>query len=135
MNQQRYESLIHQVESKERVLRKEYTSLDLQREALQKLLRSQRPQGITDRSELYAIQRRLSILRRQLSLLDLQEVELKEKQLQYEKEKEKLQQQRQYWRRKSDKYLHWQTVQKRSQRLIRLRQEETEMEDIITCGK
>ncbi|EGY28007.1 SpaM [Candidatus Regiella insecticola 5.15] len=87
------------------------------------------------RSELYAIQRRLSIVRRQLSELDMQEVGLKEKQLQYEEEKHKLWQQRQHWHKKWDKYSHWQTVTKRSRRLMQLRQEEIEMEEIITCRK
>ncbi|WP_176488611.1 hypothetical protein [Candidatus Regiella insecticola] len=81
-NQQRCEYLIHQVANKVRALDEEKSSLDLQKKALQTLLRSQQPEGMISRSELYAIQRRLSIVRRQLSELDLQEVGLKEKQLQ-----------------------------------------------------
>lgn len=135
MHQRRCDIAVFQIKQKEQKLDKKLEEIELKRKHLKTLLYSQKPEGKMNKTGLYAIQRRLVIVRRQLTELNLKEVPIQEKKMEYQKEKEKVMQERQYWLRKSDKYHHWQKVQKKLRRMAQLKQEETEMEEIITCKK
>lgn len=120
MHQRRCDIAVFQIKQKEQKLDKKLEEIELKR-------------GKMNKTGLYAIQRRLAIVRRQLTELNLKEVPIQEKKMEYQKEK--VMQERQYWLRKSDKYHHWQKVQKKLRLMAQLKQEETEMEEIITCKK
>ncbi|ASX26883.1 hypothetical protein [Candidatus Williamhamiltonella defendens] len=135
MHQRRCDIAVFQIKQKEQKLDKKLEEIELKRKHLKTLLYLQKPEGKMNKTGLYAIQRRLAIVRRQLTELDLKEVTIQEKKMEYQKEKEKVMQERQYWLRKSDKYQHWQKVQKKLRLMAQLKQEETEMEEIITCKK
>ena len=88
-----------------------------------------------NRGELFAMQRRLAVLRRQLHMLAFQEGRVREQLQLLQTEKEAVLLQRQYWLRKQDKYERWGKIQRQAWRLYQLRQEESEAQERVTWGK
>ncbi|STQ90221.1 type III needle complex assembly protein [Iodobacter fluviatilis] len=136
VSQQRCDTRLAQLIQQWQVLSAELDGLDAQRSAIKQLLHSKRPQGcVMNRGELFAMQRRLAVLRRQLHLLDFQEGRVREQQQLLQTEKEAVLLQRQYWLRKQDKYERWGKIQQQAWRLYQLRQEDSEAQERVTWGK
>ncbi|WP_164521432.1 type III needle complex assembly protein [Iodobacter ciconiae] len=136
MSQQQCEIQLGQLIKQTRVLSAELEGIRIQRRAMRQLLHSQRPQGcVMNRSDLFAMQRRQAVLRRQLQMLSFQENKVQEQEQALQKEKEQVLLLRRYWLHKQNKYEHWQKIQWQVWRLYQLRQEESEAEERVTWSQ
>ncbi len=132
-HRQTCEVRIAMVERQRKDLAADISALRVQQGNLRQLLELERPQGQLDRAGLFVRQRRLAVLRREFHELELQSKKLNQHYLELGAQLGAIRAEQRQWRRKQDKY---QIVAKREKRrltLTRLRQEETEIQEIITC--
>ncbi|OHX10800.1 hypothetical protein [Chromobacterium sphagni] len=131
--QRRHLSALAQLAREDRQLEGRQQDIRSQSQGLRQLLHAQRPGGtVLDRGQLFALQRKQAVLRRQLQNLDLQLTQAQEQRLQLEQRREQQAALHRQCLRKEDKYQRWAQSQRRRQRLLRLRLEETEQEEITT---
>ncbi len=110
----------------------EITALQRQNEGMRRLIELERPQGQLDRAQLFLHQRRLAMLRRKIHEMQLQENTLNQDIEELSRQMRETQARWQRWRRKQEKYQRWADRQRQQRRMIRLRQEEIEMQEIVT---
>ncbi|WP_213990322.1 hypothetical protein [Sodalis sp. dw_96] len=110
----------------------EITELQQHGEGVRQLIELERPQGQLDRAELFLRQRRLAVLRRQILDMQLQEKKLNEDIEAVSRQMREIQDRRQHWQRQQEKYQRWADRQRQQRRTVRLRQEDIEMQEIIT---
>ncbi len=119
-------------EQRQRELMSDTAALQQQKESLRQLILLGRPQGQLDRAELFLHQRRLAVMRRQLNELALQEKKLSQQLAVVAAQLLEIRTRRQQWQRQQEKYQQWDHRQRQQLRLVRLRQEETETQELIT---
>lgn len=119
-------------EQRQRECLAEIAALQQQNQSLRQLIVLGRPQGQLDRAELFLHQRRLAVMRRQLSELTLEEKKLAQLQETLAAQVLEIRTRRQQWQRQQEKYQQWHRRERQQRRLVRLRQEETEMQELIT---
>jgi len=122
-----------QVERQRQEISAEISALQVQQNTLRQLLALERPLGQLDRAGLFVRQRRQAVLRRQYHELELQSKKLNQQYLELGERLATIRAEQRQWRRKQDKYQIVVKREKRQLMLTRLRQEETEMQEIITC--
>ncbi|MCD5364671.1 hypothetical protein [Chromobacterium aquaticum] len=127
--QQRCEAELLQLARRDGDLAAEQQALVLQGQGLRQLLLAQRPAGAMSRGQLFALQRKQAVLRRQLQQLDLQQGQLEEQRQALSGLRDAQQTLRRQWLRKEDKYQRWAKLQRRQERMRRLRLDEAEQEE------
>ncbi|QWA10510.1 hypothetical protein GTU79_25455 [Sodalis ligni] len=110
----------------------EITALRRHNEGVRQLIELERPQGQLDRAQLFLRQRRLAVLRRKFHDMQLQEKKLHQEMEELGQQMREMQARRQHWHRQQEKYQRWADRQRQQRRVVRLRQEENEMQEIIT---
>ncbi|TKI05082.1 hypothetical protein [Martelella alba] len=130
--QRRCDLLLQQGERRRRGLQDEITQLRTQYAATRQLMELERPQGQLDRTRLFLRQRRLAVIRRQLQDMAVREKNLSQDLAEIGRELEDIRCRRRLWQRQQEKYRHWSGRQRQQRMLRRLRQEETEIQEIIT---
>ncbi len=110
----------------------EITALQRHNEGVRQLIELERPQGQLDRAQLFSRQRRLAVLRRQILEMQIQEKKLNEDIEAVARQMREIQDRRQHWHRQQEKYQRWADRQRQQRRAKRLRQDEIEMQEIIT---
>ncbi|MBK0415613.1 hypothetical protein JD974_14490 [Chromobacterium haemolyticum] len=127
--QSRCEAELAQLARQDGALAAEQEALASQGQGLRQLLLAQRPAGAMSRGQLFALQRKQAVLRRQLQNLDLQSGQLEEQRQGLAGRREEQQVLRRQWLRKEDKYQRWAKLQRRQERMRRLRLDEAEQEE------
>lgn len=136
VSQRRCEAQLSQLAREDDELRCDELALTAQAEGLRQLLETQRPAGmVLDREQLYEQLRKLAVLQHKLQSLGLQATQLKEQRLVLAERRATSQDERRTWLRKDDKYQRWATLVRNKDRLLRLRQDEAEQEEIIQCNR
>ncbi|MGL5758786.1 hypothetical protein [Plesiomonas sp.] len=128
---QRCEAELGTLMKRDHVLQVEQEALHEQREGLQQLILAQHPEGKMACAELFALQRKQAVLRRQQLNLSLQLSELvvqREEIAQLRTEQQRL---HTYWLHKEDKYQRWAKSEARRNRLRVQARDEAELEERI----
>jgi len=133
VNRQRCELRILSLRRQGHEISVKLAELQNQRHRLGEQLTLERPQGQLNRAGLFSGQRRLAVLRRQLNDLALQEQQLNRQQEELNQQAEAAGIEQKHWRSKQDKYRVVMDRERQHVRLTRLRQEETELQEIMTC--
>ena len=127
--QSRCEAELLQLARRDGELAAEQQALALQGQGMRQLLLAQRPVGAMSRGQLFALQRKQAVLRHQLQQLDLQQEQLVERRQELDGLRDAQQTLRRQWLRKEDKYQRWAKLQRRQERMRRLRLDEAEQEE------
>lgn len=136
VSQRRCETQLTQLTREDDDLRFDELALTAQAEGLRQLLETQRPAGmVLDRDQLYAQLRKLAVLQQKLQNLGLQAAQLKEQRLVLAERRIASQDERRTWLRKDDKYQRWAKRVRDQNRQLRLRQDETEQEEITQWNR
>lgn len=131
VSQRRCEAQLTQLAREDEELRCDELALTAQAEGLRQLLETQRPAGmVLDRDQLYAQLRKLAVLQHKLQNLGLQATQLKGQRQGLAERRAASQDERRTWLRKDDKYQRWAIRVRNQNRLLRLRQDEAEQEEI-----
>lgn len=133
VNRQRCELRIADLRRQSRDLVDELAALQRQRDEVVQRLACERPRGRLDRSGLFSGQRRLAVLRRQVSEMALRECTLTQQLTELDQRVEAASIEQRRWRRKQDKYQVVVDRERQHLRLTRLHQDETELQEIMTC--
>ncbi|MBX9295510.1 hypothetical protein ABH309_15860 [Chromobacterium piscinae] len=128
--QSRCQQALAQLTRQDDGLQRELRALEAQGQGMRQLLQAQQLAGaVVDRGQLFALQRRQAVLRQQLQGLALQGEQLQEQRQQLQQERERQSGLSRQWLRKEDKYQRWAQRVRKQRRLVRLRQEEGELEE------
>ncbi|MGL5103442.1 MAG: hypothetical protein ACRC6N_13105 [Plesiomonas sp.] len=131
IGQQRCEAELVKLAHRDRVLQRELEALHEQREGLTQLILAQRPAGHITSAELFALQRKQAVLRRQQLNLSLQHGELVVQREEIVQLRTEQQGRHAYWLRKEDKYQRWAKSEARRNRLRTQARDEAELEERI----
>lgn len=136
VSQRRCEAQLSQLAREDENLRCDQLALDTQAEGVRQLLATQRPAGtVLDRDQLYAQLRKLAVLQHKLQNLGLQVTQLKEQRQRLAERRAASQNERRIWLRKDDKYQGWVMRVRNQNRLLSLRQDEAEQEEVTQWNR
>ncbi len=119
-------------EQRQRECLAQIEALQQQNRSLRQLIVLGRPQGQLDRAELFLHQRRVAVMRRQLGEFRVEEKKLTQQLETLVAQLLEIRTRRQQWQRQQEKYEQWDRRERQQRRRARLRQEEMEMQELIT---
>lgn len=130
ISQHQCEAELLQLAREDDGLRQSKEALIAQQEGLSRLLKTLCVMdSVLEREQLYGLLRKQAVLRSQLQNLVLQFAQLDEQRASLAGVVAQRQDERRKWLRKEDKYQRWITRVRDQNRLLRLRQDETEQEE------
>lgn len=116
-------------------LRQQKELFEQQRLSITELMETLRFEGTTDLIGIFNLQRHVSVLRRQLVELKVEEAELSEKIQICSAEKSSLNSQKKFLRQKLEQYQYLLNREKLNERLVAINRDEIEIEEIIICKR
>lgn len=126
--------LVHIMRSEIR-LHKQKELFEQQRLSITELMETLRFEGTTDLIGIFNLQRHVSVLRRQLVELKVEEAELSENIQLCSAEKSSLNSQKNFLRKKLEQYQYLLKREKLNERLLVINRDEIETEEIIICKR
>lgn len=128
--QQRCELKLLQLARQDEELQQAEQTLVMRMQGMKQLLESQRPTDVVvDRGGLFEVLRKQAVLRSQLQNLGLEAGQLEEQRRELAERRTVQRNEHRHWLRKQDKYQRWTSLMRKQERLLRLRQEESEQEE------
>lgn len=128
--QARCERQIAELERQQKDIDQSLLGLKKQQYEVTQLLHAQRPSDcVLSRAQLFTLLQRQAVLRGQLQQLDFQQTQCLEQRTAVQQQQAAQYEIRAHWLHKQGKYQHWVTQQRRAQRLARLCQEESEVQE------
>lgn len=106
-----------------------------QRVSITELMETLRFEGTTDLTGIFNLQRHMSVLRRQLVELKVEEAELSEKIQMCSAEKSSLNSQKKFLQQKLERYQYLLSREKFNERLLAINRDEIEIEEMIICKR